>query len=171
MSGTLAPKCPNCSEDMILRLAGKGRNKGNYFYGCSRFPRCKGTHPFNGNVNESDLSLPTSPMSEENGTFPHEDTTATPPAAPKEKRSLTEQQRKELTKLRDRLLNLSSRNRSIRLNRLDAKWTFDLSLLNPFGTEAANKLLQHCLKSNTGKSILPKPKEGTTAELYQKLSN
>lgn len=31
---------------MILRTARRGRNAGNQFYGCSRYPRCKGTHPY-----------------------------------------------------------------------------------------------------------------------------
>jgi restriction system protein len=37
------PSCPICSSDMIKRTARKGNNAGNEFWGCSTFPRCKGT--------------------------------------------------------------------------------------------------------------------------------
>jgi DNA topoisomerase I len=34
--------CPRCSKgQLIKRTAGKGRNKGNAFYGCSNYPRCR----------------------------------------------------------------------------------------------------------------------------------
>ena len=34
--------CPTCGKGhMIKRVASKGKNKGNVFYGCSNFPRCK----------------------------------------------------------------------------------------------------------------------------------
>lgn len=34
--------CPKCGKGkMILRTANKGKNKGNQFYGCSNFPKCK----------------------------------------------------------------------------------------------------------------------------------
>lgn len=35
--------CPRCGSSMVKRLARRGRNAGNYFWGCSRYPRCKGT--------------------------------------------------------------------------------------------------------------------------------
>jgi len=35
--------CPACRAVMRRRLAGRGPNKGRYFWGCSRYPRCKGT--------------------------------------------------------------------------------------------------------------------------------
>jgi ssDNA-binding Zn-finger/Zn-ribbon topoisomerase 1 len=37
-----ATRCPKCKSKMIKRLAKQGKYKGKYFYGCSRFPRCKG---------------------------------------------------------------------------------------------------------------------------------
>ena len=37
------PDCPNCGKPMVKRMARKGRNVGNQFWGCSGFPRCKGT--------------------------------------------------------------------------------------------------------------------------------
>lgn len=35
--------CPKCGSELVLRIAKKGINKGNKFYGCSSFPRCKHT--------------------------------------------------------------------------------------------------------------------------------
>ena len=40
--GDSRPDCPRCSKRMIKRLAKQGKHKGNYFWGCSRYPRCKG---------------------------------------------------------------------------------------------------------------------------------
>ena len=37
--------CPRCGSQMRQRLARKGRNAGNYFWGCARYPSCKGTRP------------------------------------------------------------------------------------------------------------------------------
>ena len=35
-------KCPNCGKgELVLRNAKKGKNKGEDFYGCSNFPKCK----------------------------------------------------------------------------------------------------------------------------------
>ncbi len=35
--------CPRCASAMVRRMAKRGVNKGNEFWGCSRFPKCKGT--------------------------------------------------------------------------------------------------------------------------------
>ena len=35
--------CPDCGAEMVIRTAGKGRNVGNRFYGCTNYPKCKGT--------------------------------------------------------------------------------------------------------------------------------
>lgn len=35
-----APSCPTCGSPMVLRV---NRNNGNQFWGCSSYPRCKGT--------------------------------------------------------------------------------------------------------------------------------
>lgn len=40
-----APLCPKCAEHMVLRTARKGSNTGSDFWGCSRFPNCRGTRP------------------------------------------------------------------------------------------------------------------------------
>ncbi len=37
------PKCPACGSDMVLREGYKGK-----FYGCSKFPACKGTANYEG---------------------------------------------------------------------------------------------------------------------------
>lgn len=36
------PLCPKCGDRMILRKAQKGRNAGSEFWGCPRFPECRG---------------------------------------------------------------------------------------------------------------------------------
>ncbi|MET4133688.1 DNA-binding helix-hairpin-helix protein with protein kinase domain [Porphyrobacter sp. MBR-155] len=35
--------CPRCGSRMVRRVARRGRNAGNSFWGCSRYPSCKGT--------------------------------------------------------------------------------------------------------------------------------
>ncbi|UCM51821.1 NERD domain-containing protein [Aeromonas dhakensis] len=35
------PTCPRCGNTMVLRTASRGNNKGNQFWGCSNYPRCK----------------------------------------------------------------------------------------------------------------------------------
>lgn len=39
------PACPKCGADMVVREARKGPSAGNKFWGCSRFPDCRGTSP------------------------------------------------------------------------------------------------------------------------------
>ena len=35
-------KCPNCNKGTLVeRVAARGKNKGNVFYGCNNYPRCK----------------------------------------------------------------------------------------------------------------------------------
>lgn len=38
-----AIKCPVCNSDMVMRMAKRGPNAGNQFYGCVRYPACRGT--------------------------------------------------------------------------------------------------------------------------------
>jgi hypothetical protein len=40
-----APTCPDCGGPMVLRTR---RATGDLFYGCSHFPDCRGTRPFQG---------------------------------------------------------------------------------------------------------------------------
>ncbi len=37
--------CPECGFPLRIRLAKRGRNAGKKFWGCSRYPSCKGTRP------------------------------------------------------------------------------------------------------------------------------
>lgn len=41
------PFCPKCGNDMVLRTARKGPNAGSQFWGCPRFPSCRGTRNLN----------------------------------------------------------------------------------------------------------------------------
>lgn len=43
--GNQSKPCPTCGADMIQRVAGRGPNAGQRFWGCSRFPKCRGTLP------------------------------------------------------------------------------------------------------------------------------
>lgn len=38
-----APACPTCGGEMVRRTARKGANAGNPFWGCARYPACRGT--------------------------------------------------------------------------------------------------------------------------------
>lgn len=40
-----APKCPHCGQAMVQRRARRGAKVGNTFWGCSRYPVCRGTRP------------------------------------------------------------------------------------------------------------------------------
>ncbi len=37
--------CPKCGAPMVLRTAQRGSHAGQQFWGCSRFPSCRGTEP------------------------------------------------------------------------------------------------------------------------------
>lgn len=37
-----APTCPKCQKIMVWRTAGKGAHRGERFWGCPGYPRCKG---------------------------------------------------------------------------------------------------------------------------------
>lgn len=49
------PACPRCMGRMVRRTAKRGRNAGNDFWGCSRFPACHGTREME---TEESCSLP-----------------------------------------------------------------------------------------------------------------
>lgn len=36
------PRCPKCGSEMILRTAKRGDNQGGKFWGCSKYPECRG---------------------------------------------------------------------------------------------------------------------------------
>lgn len=39
------PSCPQCGARMVERKASRGPAAGGYFWGCSRYPSCRGTRP------------------------------------------------------------------------------------------------------------------------------
>jgi restriction system protein len=41
--GTDVPNCPSCGSEMVGRTAKRGSNAGSQFWGCSQYPRCRGT--------------------------------------------------------------------------------------------------------------------------------
>lgn len=43
-SGNPGP-CPECGSEMVRRVAKRGMNAGNAFWGCSLYPKCRGTRP------------------------------------------------------------------------------------------------------------------------------
>jgi len=44
-STPVEPPCPRCSSAMVRRVAKRGANAGSEFFGCSRYPACRGTLP------------------------------------------------------------------------------------------------------------------------------
>lgn len=42
-----SPRCPKCGSEMVLRTAKSGANAGNQFWGCSKYPGCRGMVAFN----------------------------------------------------------------------------------------------------------------------------
>jgi len=38
----LSPHCPKCGSEMVLRTAKRGDNQGGKFWGCSKYPECRG---------------------------------------------------------------------------------------------------------------------------------
>jgi restriction system protein len=41
-AGETAPACPSCGSAMVRRVAKRGANAGNAFWGCTQYPACKG---------------------------------------------------------------------------------------------------------------------------------
>lgn len=44
------PSCPKCGSTMVVRQAKRGANAGKRFWGCSRYPSCRGTAVFKGEM-------------------------------------------------------------------------------------------------------------------------
>jgi len=40
-----ARACPKCGSAMVRRVAKQGANQGRAFFGCSTYPKCRGTVP------------------------------------------------------------------------------------------------------------------------------
>jgi four helix bundle suffix protein len=51
-----APACPRCGQTMVLRTARQGPNAGLQFWGCSRYPDCKGTRQAGGDSTDTSVS-------------------------------------------------------------------------------------------------------------------
>src|SRR4051794_15808202 len=49
MGGTVTPACPRCGSAMVVR---RQRATGDAFYGCTRFPDCRGTIGISGFVDD-----------------------------------------------------------------------------------------------------------------------
>jgi len=45
------PHCPNCGGEMVLRTAKNGMNQGEKFWGCSKFPQCRGILKYSVKIN------------------------------------------------------------------------------------------------------------------------
>jgi hypothetical protein len=41
-----SPRCPKCGSEMVLRTAKRGDNQGGRFWGCSKYPECRGILEF-----------------------------------------------------------------------------------------------------------------------------
>jgi hypothetical protein len=40
-----APACPKCGTTMVLRISKRGDTKGNSFWGCTSYPKCRSIIP------------------------------------------------------------------------------------------------------------------------------
>lgn len=166
------PKCPECGSRMVKKVARKGRYRGNEFFGCQWFPSCKGivnipkSKPKKGKKKIEEEPKPKEINIDvkegvEAGTATNTSTQSGTP--------LTDRHNLVLSKLRDQLLDISTRNRSVRLNRIYDHWGFDLSMLIPFdGKEFVNELIESALKRKPQIKILP---INSKDEKVQKLSN
>jgi restriction system protein len=48
VSAAQSPRCPSCGAEMVLRTARKGTNAGSQFWGCPKYPGCRGTRQIMG---------------------------------------------------------------------------------------------------------------------------
>jgi restriction system protein len=46
VSPTVHVCCPTCGSEMVRKTARRGPNPGQQFWGCSRYPACRGTRPY-----------------------------------------------------------------------------------------------------------------------------
>jgi hypothetical protein len=53
--------CPRCGAKMVLQFASRGSNAGNCFWGCSRFPQCRGSRAIDGGVGKEASARPRTP--------------------------------------------------------------------------------------------------------------
>lgn len=165
-----APKCPKCGSKMLKRVATKYPYKGREFFGCSQFPRCRGIISIPNiktNLNKEKIKKEFEP--EKNGMDVKKETETEAGTKTQTGTPLTEKHILVLSRLRDQLLDISTRNRSVRLHHIYDHWAFDLSTLIPFyGKEFVNELIESALKRKPQIKILP---INTNEEKIQKLSN
>lgn len=53
------PVCPDCNKPMLKRISTKGRTKGNEFWGCSGYPKCKATLQIDSDIPAKQLQVET----------------------------------------------------------------------------------------------------------------
>ncbi|MFC8412538.1 protein DpdE [Streptomyces coelicoflavus] len=53
--------CPQCGAKMVLQFASRGPNAGNYFWGCSQFPQCRGSRSIDDGVGKETPARPRTP--------------------------------------------------------------------------------------------------------------
>lgn len=50
--------CPRCGAKMVMQFASRGPNAGNCFWGCSRFPQCRGSRTIDGGAGKAASARP-----------------------------------------------------------------------------------------------------------------
>ncbi len=50
--------CPRCGAKMVMQFASRGPNAGNCFWGCSRFPQCRGSRTIDGGAGKAAPARP-----------------------------------------------------------------------------------------------------------------
>ncbi|AWW37545.1 protein DpdE [Streptomyces cadmiisoli] len=56
-----AVACPRCGANMVMQFASRGANAGNCFWGCSRFPQCRGSRTIDGSPGKAAPARPRTP--------------------------------------------------------------------------------------------------------------
>lgn len=51
------PRCPRCGNLMVLRTTKRGDNRGNQFWGCSRYPKCRGITTLFHKISQSNFDV------------------------------------------------------------------------------------------------------------------
>ena len=59
LSSAPTEKCPKCDASMVIKTA---RSTGSLFYGCSRFPDCRGTRQISGTADSGGAPAPSCPL-------------------------------------------------------------------------------------------------------------
>lgn len=153
---------------MIKRIAKQGPYSGTHFFGCSKYPMCKGI------VNMPDQPvIPTPPVSSDKSSSSNEkNNMESGKVNIQPKTPLTEKQKFVFTKLRDQLLDISTSNRSVRINHLYDIWAFDLYSLTPeFGSDYVNEILEASLKRKPIVKLIPlNPKKEHVIRLSERLT-